>query len=254
MNKLVVGLGRIKKGKNGNILKIKNKMKKIDELSKIANKYASDKGTIAPSTGHHGPRLHFTTKYSEYMEEIKNKKLTILEIGVGSGPSLKMWYDYFPNSTIHAIDVDNHSNKNNDRVITHICDQSNRDNLKILMEQIGKVDIIIDDGSHVVEHQQISLGFLFQYVKDGGQYWIEDLHTSDREVWQGKSLYGYDMSIEDGQSTVEVLENYINTRRFKSPFMNKEEIDSLNEGITDIKMFELPKTYWGINKLCYIKK
>jgi len=33
------------------------------------------------------------------------------------------------------------------------------------MESIGEVDILIDDGSHVVEHQQISLGFLFQYVK-----------------------------------------------------------------------------------------
>lgn len=227
---------------------------KEDILSGIANKYESDKGTIAPSTGNHGPRLHFTTKYSEYMESMRNDEITILEIGIGSGPSLKMWYEYFPNAIIHAIDVDNHSFRNNDRVTTHVCDQSDRVKLSELMQGIGEFDIIIDDGSHVVKHQQISLGHLFQYLKKGGQYWIEDLHTSDREVWQGKDLYGYDMSIEEGESTVEVLEDYINTKEFKSPFMTKEEIDYLNENISDMKMFELPKSHWGINKLCLIKK
>ena len=228
---------------------------KEDLLSQIANKYASDKGTKIPDDGgNHGPRLHFTTKYSKYMEEIRNEKITILEIGIGSGPSLKMWYDYFPNATIHAIDVDNHANMNNERVTTHICDQSDRVAMLNLMKSIGEVDIIIDDGSHVVRHQQISLGFLFKYIKKGGQYWIEDLHTSDREVWQGKKLYGYNMSIKEGQSTVEVLENYIDTKKFKSVFLTEEELDYLNENIVDIKMFELPKSHWGINKLCYIKK
>ncbi len=228
---------------------------KEDLLSQIANKYASDKGTKIPDDGgNHGPRLHFTTKYSEYMESIRNEKLTILEIGIGSGPSLKMWYDYFPNATIHAIDVDNHANMNNERVTTHICDQSDRVAMFKLMESIGEVDILIDDGSHVIAHQQISLGFLFQYVKKGGQYWLEDLHTSDREVWQGKTLYGYDMSIKEGESTVEVLEDYINTKEMKSAFMTKKEISYLNENIVDMKMFELPKSHWGINKLCYIQK
>ena len=40
----------------------------MDELTKLANKYESDKGTISPSVGHHGPRLHFTPKYSKYFE------------------------------------------------------------------------------------------------------------------------------------------------------------------------------------------
>ena len=228
---------------------------KEDLLSEIANKYASDKGTRIPNDGlNHGPRLHFTTKYSKYMEGIRNEKLRILEIGIGSGPSLKMWYDYFPNAEIHAIDVDNHTNLNNERVTTHICDQSNRLQMHELMQRLGEFDIIIDDGSHVVAHQQISLGYLFQYLNEGGQYWIEDLHTSDRDVWQGKSLYGYDMSIKEGESTVEVLEDYIANKEMKSPFMTKKEVAYLNENITDMEMFELPKTHWGINKLCLIKK
>jgi hypothetical protein len=224
-------------------------------LTSLANKYASDKGTIIPNDGkNHGPRLHFTSVYNKYMEDIRENDLTILEIGIGSGPSLKMWYDYFPKAKIYAIDIDDHSNKNNERVTTYICDQSDRIQLENLMKKIGEVDIVIDDGSHVISHQQIILGFIFQYLKKNGQYWIEDLHTSDRDVWQGKTLYGYDMSIKEGESTVEVLERYINTKKFKSPFLTNNEIKYLNNNITYIEMFELPKTHWGINKLCLIKK
>jgi len=225
-----------------------------DYLTELANKYASDKGTIIPNDGmYHGPRLHFTPVYNKYMNDLREKNITILEIGIGSGPSLKMWYDYFPNATIHAIDVDNHSNKNNNRVTTHICDQGNRSQLEKLMEKIGKVDIIVDDGSHVIKHQLISLATLFKYLKKDGQYWIEDLHTSDGEVWQGKTLYGYDMSFKSGESTVDVLENYINNKTINSPILTVAENEFLTKSISDIKMFELPKTHWGINKLCLIK-
>jgi hypothetical protein len=225
-----------------------------DLLSEIANKYATDKGTKIIHAGNHGPRLFFTTIYSKFFEQIRFDKLSILEIGIGSGTSLKMWYEYFPNATIHAIDVDNHSDKNNERVKTYICDQSNRQNLESLMQNIGDMDIIIDDGSHVVNHQQISLGVLFKYVKNGGQYWIEDLHTSDASVWNGKELYGYNMSFNPGESTVEVLENYIKNKEFNSPFLSNEENNKLTNQISDCLIYNLPLTKWGVNKLCLLKK
>jgi ubiquinone/menaquinone biosynthesis C-methylase UbiE len=227
----------------------------MNTITELANKYASDKGTAIPNDGkHHGPRLNFTLMYDQYMSKYRNEPIKILEIGIGSGPSLNIWYEYFPNATIYAIDVDNHSQKNNDRVTTYICDQSNRNNLEELMKTIGEVDLIIDDGSHVIDHQQISLGFLFRYLKSGGQYWIEDLHTSDKSVWHGKTLYGYDMSFDDGESTVEVLESYDETKNFLSPFLTKEENDYLTQNISELKMFTLPITHWGINKLCLIEK
>jgi hypothetical protein len=225
-----------------------------DTLTQLANLYASDKGTQAPSNGHHGPRLHFTPVYSEFMEPIRNEKLSLLEIGVGSGPSLRMWYDYFKNSQIHAIDVVPQSQHNNERVSTHICDQSNKEQLLRTIREIGSVDIIIDDGSHVVSHQQISLGVLFPYLKSGGQYWIEDLHTSDGSVWQGKTLYGYDMSFNAGEATVEVLESYQMSGTFASPFLTEEENAYLTSHIESCVVFDLPYTFYGINKLGLITK
>lgn len=226
----------------------------MDDLTKLANLYASDKGTIAPVIGHHGPRLHFTPVYSDYFEQLRNEEISILEIGIGSGPSLKMWYDYFPKASISAIDIVPQKHHENDRVRTYVCDQSDRFSLMHIMENMKAPDIIIDDGSHVVSHQQISLGFLFQFLKENGQYWIEDLHTSDRTVWNGKTLYGYDMTVKEGHSTVEAIENYIASKTFNSPYMLKKENIYLSENIADCKIFDLPATSWGFNKLAYFKK
>lgn len=226
----------------------------MDELTLLANRYLSDKGTLAPTEGHHGPRLNFTPLYSKYFEPIRNKSIKILEIGVGSGPSLKIWYDYFPNAKIYAIDIENQSKHNNDRVKTYIGDQSNKEDLLRIIQEVGEVDLIIDDGSHVVSHQQISLGFLFKHLKEGGQYWIEDLHTSDGEVWQGKSLYGYDMSFKEGESTVQIIENFIESKKFNSPFLPDDENNYLTENIKNVVVFDLPKTFYGINKLALFQK
>jgi len=46
----------------------------------------------------------------------------------------------------------------------------------------GKFDIIIDDGSHQMQHQMASLYLLFNAIKPGGIYVVEDLHTS---YWSG---------------------------------------------------------------------
>jgi len=226
----------------------------MDLLTQLANYYASDKGTVAPPTGHHGPRLHFTPEYERHFKAIRNNPITLLEIGVGSGPSLQMWYKYFPNATIHAIDVHNQSVHNNDRVTTHVADQSKREDLKRVMDLVGPVDLIIDDGSHIIDHQQISLGFLYPYLKPGGQYWIEDLHTSDGSVWQGKDLYGYSTSFNEGESTVQVLEAYMETKVFNSPFLTQEENQYLTDHIGASEMIELPITMYGINKLALLAK
>jgi hypothetical protein len=119
------------------------------------------------------------------------------------------------------------------------------------MNKIGNVDIVIDDGSHVISHQLITLSVIFNFINTGGQYWIEDLHTSDN-IWQGKSLYGYDMSFENGQSTVDVLERFIDSKVFESKHLHQSENDKLSNEIKEIKIFDMGQTMWGKNKLSLI--
>jgi hypothetical protein len=57
-----------------------------------------------------------------------------------------------------------------------VGDQAKRSQLEILVEKQGPWDIVIDDGGHTMEQQQVSLGVLFPHTRMF--YVVEDLHTS----------------------------------------------------------------------------
>jgi hypothetical protein len=60
-----------------------------------------------------------------------------------------------------------------------IGDQSDRSFLQSVVDEIGKVDFILDDGSHIPRHQIATFEFLFQVgLKEHGVFIVEDCHTS----------------------------------------------------------------------------
>jgi hypothetical protein len=95
----------------------------------------------------------------------------------GGGASMRMWSDYFPRGNIYGIDVNPAGYLDDDRITTAVVDQGDRDALEAFIESLDGVlfDAIVDDGSHRPDHQQVSLSTLFQYLKPGGLYFIEDL-------------------------------------------------------------------------------
>lgn len=227
-----------------------------DDLTKLANKYACDKGTRIIHPGHHGDRLNYTTVYHQKFEHLREEKLNILEIGIGSGTSLKMWYDYFPNATIHAIDIENCCQHNNDRVFTHVANQKFRGDLLTVMEKVGKLDIIIDDGGHMMEQQQVSLGTLFRFLKPGGYYFIEDLHTSYWPHNGFKNLYNQPLDINEDRSntTVKMIEVFIETKELNSQYLTDVEKQHINENVSACELFALPETAYGPNRLALFRK
>jgi hypothetical protein len=54
-----------------------------------------------------------------------------------------------------------------------------------LIESSGNFDIIIDDGGHTMKQQKTSLELLWDSIKTGGVYFIEDLDTSCRSEFGG---------------------------------------------------------------------
>ena len=66
-----------------------------------------------------------------------------------------------------------------------------------------KFDVIIDDGSHVPEHQLLTLKILWNSLKESGVYIIEDIETS---YWGRSSIYGYKFN-SNKVNTVNVLLN-----------------------------------------------
>ena len=144
----------------------------MTELCKLAVKYGTDKFQ----------KHHYTEVYSIYFNPIRYKCMNILEIGVAHGASIKMWLDYFPNSQIFGMDISipefiTNNFGNNDIRFTFINgSQYNPNDLDNIIKSGKNFDIIIDDGSHVAEHQQFSFVYLWKYLKPNGIYAIEDLN------------------------------------------------------------------------------
>lgn len=118
--------------------------------------------------------------FCDFYEQNLNKNVTKLyEIGVLNGASLQMWSEYYPDAQIIGFDIEDKSMlKLNSNVTVKYLDQSNITQLKDLAANSNNVDIIIDDGSHFIDHQIMTFEILFNSLKTNGQYIIEDLHTS----------------------------------------------------------------------------
>lgn len=131
---------------------------------------------------HHG--------YHRFYESIIKKDISeMLEIGISQGNSLKLWLEYLPKCYIWGVDI-NYELKG-ERFTILKGDQSNPNDLDKIKNIIGenKIDLIIDDGSHIPEHQVLTFKFFFEEVlKNGGIYVIEDIETS---YWRKNGLYGY---------------------------------------------------------------
>jgi len=148
----------------------------MTELCKLAEKYIVDK---TPKYNH-----YYTEEYHNILKD-KNYS-SMLEIGIGypelmkkftnenykSGASLFMWRDYFKDCIVHGADI-KEFNITEDKIKIHQCDQSNVHSLENMMNNIGNVDFIIDDGSHILEHQILTFQTLNKYCKD--IYIIEDV-------------------------------------------------------------------------------
>jgi hypothetical protein len=145
-------------------------------LEDILNKNGSDKGTK------NRVKHSYANFYDQFLREKREDNLIILEIGIDSGCSIKSWYEYCPNSVIIGLDIDDKSFLNNDRIYTYKLDQSNKNELENFANECVKnnytFDFILDDGSHHMYDQQITLGYLFPLLKSKGVYFLEDLHTS----------------------------------------------------------------------------
>jgi len=217
-------------------------------LKEIGIEHKTDKATVHD----------FTDLYEKYYSSFRNDTVKILEIGVYMGASIRMWYDYFSNGMIYGMDdcsitensITPESIKvlENDRIKIFIGDQKNREHLKKLIAGYGKeFDTIIDDGYHFQEYQQVSLGFLFPYVKSKGVYVVEDLCPLNRtkEGWGLKDFVNF------SDNTNNILEDFITTKKIVSPYMTEDEMTYLNENIEGIKIYVVEK---DSNIIAFIKK
>jgi 23S rRNA U2552 (ribose-2'-O)-methylase RlmE/FtsJ len=118
--------------------------------------------------------------YEEFFQHFKNKDIIFVEIGVYNGGSLEIWKKYFGDkSRIIGIDVNPECKIfEKDGYEIFIGNQSDPKFWENFFKQIGKVDIILDDGGHTNLNQIITTANVLDKINDNGLLVIEDTHSS----------------------------------------------------------------------------
>jgi hypothetical protein len=204
-----------------------------DELTRLANKYGSDKGNRV--FGRH----YYTRIYHHFFAHLRHQPITLLEIGLrhifehreATTPSLRTWRDYFSSARLIGFDIADFSSVSlsNCRILQG--DMSSRQDLSQLFA-LGPFDIVIDDASHASAHQQIALACLFPHVKPGGFYFIEDLN------WQPSALERAD---------VPQTRTLLRQKCFESPVITAAEAQFLGANLGSIQLFNTRDIY-NLNK------
>ena len=118
--------------------------------------------------------------YDYLFAPYKNKNITFVEIGILGGGSLFMWREFFgPKARIIGIDLNPESKMWEEHGFEiYIGNQANEDFWIEFVNQVGEIDLILDDGGHTYEQQVTSVSMLIESVRDGGMMVVEDTHTS----------------------------------------------------------------------------
>lgn len=146
-----------------------------DNLPELAMIYGTDKWGVHRYARH----------YQTHLSHLRQRQINLLEIGVGGqsdprkgGASLRMWKAYFPKANIFAIDIFDKSALEEPRIKIFRGSQADPEFVSWVARQIGRLDVVVDDGSHVNEHVLATFNVLFPLLSDNGLYAIEDLQTS----------------------------------------------------------------------------
>ena len=208
-----------------------------NDFSRLAAAFGSDKGF-----GRHG----YSRVYDALLGPMRQQPIAVLELGLlqhnvqraigGSAftdaPSLRMLAEYFPKGRIFGFDIQDFSGFSHERCTVFRGDQAERSDLQAFLATVGvdAFDVIVDDALHASRHQQISMGVLFERLKPGGLYFVEDLHYQPA---------GFEAPTD--RLTLDLLEQLRAGKGFKSPVLSADEIAYIERHTARVRIFDTLK-------------
>ena len=147
-------------------------------LCKLGKQFNTNKSSIN-MIGH---RSGYTSLYNLIFANLISKKCSVAEIGIEKNASTKMWRKYFKKADIDCFEIDKEKINLAKRdklknVKYHFIDVSDK---KIIISQFKKTkkkyDIIIDDSTHLFDHQINVILNTHKFLKPGGIVIIEDIY------------------------------------------------------------------------------
>ena len=128
--------------------------------------------------------VHYFDIYETHLERFRGKSPVMVEIGVHGGGSLAMWKAYLgPGARIVGIDINPDCKQHEaEGIEIFIGSQDDPALIETIKAKYPVVDIVLDDGSHRMEHLRATFNLLYDHVHPDGVYMLEDLHTC---YWPG---------------------------------------------------------------------
>jgi hypothetical protein len=136
--------------------------------------------------------VSFSWDYLKHFEPLfvpfRDAPINLLEVGVQSGPSVRLWEWYFSQATIVGIDINPACRTMaGGRVAIEIGSQADAAFLHAVCAKYPP-SIFIDDGSHLATHNIFTFEQVFPLLAPGGLYIVEDLAIHFGAV--GKNWHG----------------------------------------------------------------
>lgn len=142
--------------------------------------------------------------YGSEFTSKKNENITLVEIGVCKGVSLKLWTDWFENATIIGIDRD--KEQCYEWGLGVLDDIYNFDIIwkdgyltpTVELFEDNSIDYLIDDGPHDIDTQLFVVNNWLPKVRVGGKLIIEDIKSLEyvermTNVIAGNPNFKYDL-------------------------------------------------------------
>jgi hypothetical protein len=230
-------------------LALKNKDLFNKDLNYLFEYFNSDKGFFFIDQFHktkQNKKIHghqYSEFYQRYFNDLKDKKLEILEIGSFKGAATAALKFFFKNSKIYAGDLyPDISVFFSKDIFSFKIDNSSEEHLNnFIVKNNTEYDIIIEDAGHFFKDQIISLFILFKKLKSNGFFVIEELDFPDTR--EDSNVF------KESPTLLEILNYIINKKDFNSKYINKFDKNYF------LNNFEFIHIYKGrTNKIVFIKK
>ena len=200
---------------NGSTIEIWRWSFGMHELTKLCRETGSDKGS--------GSHI-YTEFYGPLLNPYRDGFTNILEVGIGTGESLKLWKIFFPNAEVYGIDNLHYGLSlpehilDDPRLHIYLREAYEANTVDELSKTGIKFDLILDDGSHVPEDQLFFLNNYINLLKEDGILMIEDIHSLGIAYYLTGNFKG-------NKNRLSIVDRRLNTtqRSIDQSFMGKQQ-------------------------------
>ena len=181
--------------------------------------------------------------YERYFEKIRNANLNVLELGSFYGNAAGAFYYYFKNSNIYSGDIcpDLFRYKSQRLKNFYINTSSEISIKKNLIDNRRIFNVIIEDASHTLKDQIISLFMLFKILSPKGIFICEELDFPETRK---------DMNINNEYPDLKnILKAIKSNKDFNSKYIKEEDKRYFLDNFNTIEIFK-----GKINEVAVIQK